>query len=208
MKLLAIQGQFGKASDENPVLRQRPSINVDLLTFNQILKPVENILAQDTIYGSMKTDISHHVIELRQMCQDAQAGHTSSDPDVNKGRNRLLNTLQGILESVEKSDGSIVQIDFDDLYALPELTDVIRGDANIYREYMNEEHVANVLCKVASNIDAAQANLWEPLIQIKDDFAQTTDSSSVSLNDDNYDQDISNSVILSSHDDELSNDVA
>lgn len=208
MKLLAIQGQFGKASDENPVLRQRPSINVDLLTFNQILKPVENILAQDTVYGNMKTDISHHVIELRQMCQDAQAGHTSNDPDINKGRNRLLNTLQGILESVEKSDGSIVQIDFDDLYALPDLTDVMRGDANIYREYMNKEHVANALDKVASNIEAAQKNLWEPLIQIQNDFSRTMDLPSVSSNDENYDQCTSYGITPSEHDDELSNDVA
>ncbi len=208
MKLLAIQGQFGRASDENPVLRERPSINVDLVTFNQILKPIDDVLSQDTVYGTMKTDISHNVRELRQMCQDAQAGHTSNNPEVSKGRNRLLNTLQGVIESVEKSDGSIVQVDFDDLYALPELTDVIRGDANIYREYLNKEHVANALDKVAYNIDSAQENLWEPLAQITDEFSHTADSYGSSLNDDNYDQDILHNTAPDSDFDELSNGVA
>lgn len=162
MKLSIIKGQFGKAAQDDPALQQRPFINIDLLTFHQILKPIEDVLAQDTVYSAFKTDVSHQVQELRQMCQDAQAGHTAGDNAINKGRNDLLNTLQGILESVERSDGRVVPVDFEDLFALPQLTDVLRGNATIYREYMNEMHVADALDNVANNIDIAQSNLWEP----------------------------------------------
>ena len=162
MNLSAIQGQFGKAAKDDPALQQRPFINVELLTFHQILKPIEDVLAHDTVYGGFQTDVSHQVQELRQMCHDAQAGHTAGDNAVNEGRNNLLNTLQGVLESVQNSHGNLVSVDFEDLYALPQLTDVIRGNAKIYREYMNEAHVADALDRVAQNIDMAQANLWEP----------------------------------------------
>ncbi|PCJ99449.1 MAG: hypothetical protein COA45_05275 [Zetaproteobacteria bacterium] len=207
MKLSAIQGKFGSAAKDNPALQRRPFIKVDSLTFSQILKPIEGILACDVDYVDVSTDIFHQMKRLRQMCHDAQVVHTAGDSVVNKGRNDLLNTLQGIVESVENSDGYIVPVDFEDLYALPQLTDVMRGNATIYREYMNEGHVADALDKVASNIDMAQKNLWEPSSQIREDFAQTIDMGSMAENDANYVQDISPVTTLSRVDDDLSHDV-
>lgn len=206
MKLSAIQGQFGKAAKDDPTLQQRPFIKVELLTFHQILQPIEDVLAHDTVYGAVKTDISHQVQELRQMCHDAQAGHTAGDEAINKGRNDLLNTLQGLLESVERSDGHFVPVDFEDLYALPQLTDVLRGNATIYREYMNETHVADALDNVAQNIELAQGNLWEPSTALQKTHTFETGASAV--NDANYAQDISPEAVLEAFDEDLSHDVA
>ncbi len=206
MKLSVVQRQFGIAAKDDPALQQRPFINVELLTLHQILQPIADVLAHDTVYGAMQTDISHQVQELRQMCQDAQSRHTAGDEAINKGRNDLLNTLQGLLESVERSDGHFVPVDFEDLYALPQLTDVLRGNATIYREYMNEPHVADALDNVAQNIDVAQSKLWEPSTELPQ--TQTFETGASAVNDANYVQDISPEIVLEPLDEDLSHDVA
>jgi len=60
-------------------------------------------------------------------------------------------------------DGNeFVPVDFEDLFELPELADVIREAGMTHSEFLNNPEVASALMEVADNIEAAQKRHWMP----------------------------------------------
>ena len=60
-------------------------------------------------------------------------------------------------------DGNeFVPVDFEDLFELPELVDVIREAGMTHSEFLHNPQVANALMEVADNIEAAQKRHWLP----------------------------------------------
>ncbi len=53
-----------------------------------------------------------------------------------------------------------VVVDFDDMYNLSNLTDMLRDGASIYREYMHYPDIADAIDRVASLVDMAKASSW------------------------------------------------
>ncbi len=98
--------QFFKAAEaalSDPNLQQRPVVNIEIETFRQILTPIEAMLDKDPVYGQYEMGIEHQIEELRRMCLEAQAAHTTKDTYTKKRRSELLNVLQGVLEKVQES---------------------------------------------------------------------------------------------------------
>ncbi len=170
---LNIAQNFLQAAEDNPELQEKPAISIEAKTFEQILVPIRGLLNQDNIYDQMK--------ELRQICSEVQVTHKTEDMILKQNRNELLNTLQGFTESFKNINHNFVPIGFDDIFNLPNLTDVIRGNAAIYREFMNEPSVADALEQVSDNIEAAQSRNWHP------DYNAKADLSMNSSNDETYD---------------------
>ncbi|MGN7437705.1 MAG: hypothetical protein ACTHOO_03600 [Alcanivorax sp.] len=97
--------QFFKAAEaalSDPKLQHRPVVNIETETFRQILKPIERVLGNDPVYGEYQMGIARQIEELRRMCLEAQAAHTTKDTCTKKRRAQLLNVLQGILENVQE----------------------------------------------------------------------------------------------------------
>ena len=155
-----LQGQFLRAAYGRGQRNDALTTKVQEEVFCHTLKPVHHILKTDPAYKSLEIDICQQIEELRNMCGEAQARHTTDDFLLKLGRSDLLNRLQSIKESLEASNNGVAEIYNDDLFALPNLTNVIRGDAAIYREYMKSPAVADALDEVADNIDVAQSRLW------------------------------------------------
>ncbi len=170
------QNQFRAAAEavkSDPLLQEKPAIYIETETLEQMLEPVRDYLDNDAIFGRYETQVYHQLRELREMCLQAQTKHTTSDSELKENRNELLNALQGFVDAASKARGGYVQVDFDYLFALPEKTDVMRGDATIFREYMHSPQIADALEKVADNIDAAHERRWLP--EARNDFDNSLD---------------------------------
>ncbi len=153
---------FANAARDSRLQEVRPVLEIEVEVLDDVLAPIRQILENDADYGIYHTGLYHHLLELRRMCLDAQAAHTSGDAEISKDRNQLLNVLQGLVESAQNAEDGIIAVDYDDLYQLTVLADVIRGNADIYREYMRAPDIADALNRVADNIQVAQARKWQP----------------------------------------------
>ena len=161
MSFVDIYGQFSKAARVHHPEQQSLIRGVDKEVFRQILQPINAIMLESPSYANTEIEVNQQLEEFRQICNEVQVGHTTDDYIVKLGRNELLNTLQIVLESVEEANSDILDIDYNDLFTLTNLTDVIRGNANIYREFMKSPSIASALDRVADNIDMAQSRLWK-----------------------------------------------
>ncbi len=160
--LANITGQFSKAADGNSSISETSLFAVNKKTFDQILSPIHQILLDEPAYNGWEIELKAQFKELRQICHEVQARHQTDDFVLKSARNRLLNTLQSISESVETSRNDFVFVDSNDLSSLSNFTDIIRGNAEIYKEYMGISLVASALKAVADNIDSAQLRAWNP----------------------------------------------
>lgn len=157
-----LQNKFRKAVVHDVSLQQRPFYSVDEAVLREVLSPIGDVLNQDAVYGQYETDLYHQVCELRQICEEVKIAHTTDDGELIGKRNTLGLTLQGLLESVQDQKGQYIDIDFEDLKNLPQMNEVMKGYATIYREFMNQPGIANALDDVADNIVEANKRLWQP----------------------------------------------
>ncbi len=171
MSVLRIMDDFYKALLTNDVTRSGPVQKIDEAIFCQLLEPIYDLMVRDPLYLDIDIDLHAQVSELRRMCQEVQTRHDTDDYILKLGRNELLNVLQNILENAEEAKGGAVVMEVDDLFTLSNLTDVIRGDARIYREFLKSPSIADALCKVADNIDKAQSRLWSSAIKANVDIS-------------------------------------
>ncbi len=160
--------QFFKAADaalSDQALQQRPVVNIEVETFQQILAPIEDLLDSDPVYGQYEIGIDHQIEELRKMCLEAQAAHTTRDTCTKQRRSELLNVLQSVLENIQETiddNSQFIQVDFGDLFALSDLTDVIYEAGMTHGEFLNHNSASQALFATAKNIDEAQKRLWLP----------------------------------------------
>ncbi len=77
-------------------------VRVKAETFRRIFAPIKQVMENDPFYRGSEISIADQVRELRRVCQEVQAAHITHDPKVKADRSRLLNALQGVLESVEE----------------------------------------------------------------------------------------------------------
>ncbi len=168
--------QFFKAADaalSDAALQQRPVVNVEIETFRQILAPIEELLDDDPVYSQYEMGIEHQIEELRRMCLEAQAAHTTKDTCTKQRRSELLNVLQGVMENIQetaKNNSQFIQIDFGELFALSDLTDVIQEAGMTHSEFLNNNEASQALFTTAKNIDAAQKRLWLPAPEVQEEL--------------------------------------
>ncbi len=173
-----LKKEFLTAAKDSPELQKPVELSIEKETLKQIMEPVAAHIKNDVVLGETydQPHLCDQLIELRRMCSEAQVTQKVDSPKEREDRNTLTNTLQGVMESVEDAQGSpFIMLDKDDLFNLPRLTDVLRNEAAVYREFMHSESVASVLDNVANNIDQAQKRLWRP--EVRDErahFAQFT----------------------------------
>ena len=190
--------QFFKAADDalsDSALQQRPVVNIDMETFRQILAPIEGLLDGDPVFSQYETGVEHQIEELRRMCLEAQAAHTTKDTCTKQRRSELLNVLQGVLENIQETsnkDSQFVQVDFGDLFALSDLTDVIHEAGMTHGEFLNHHEASQALFSTAKNIDEAQKRLWLPALKMQEELALGAEF--------NSDQGASNDPIYEQHD--------
>ena len=101
--------QFYKAADaalKDPKLQQKPVLHIETETFRQIFRPIRRILEADPVYRGKNITISTQIEELRRMCLEAQAAHTTTDQCTKKRRTQLINALQGLLEKVREVENA------------------------------------------------------------------------------------------------------
>ncbi len=159
---LEIRRNFYLAAQNKPLDKDITPLSVDIMTFKRVFAPIRDIYLQ---YGACRDrDIGIHALieELRQMCVEAHAIHTTQDTYLRDGRGRLLVSLQGLSESMKDYRGKVpyVVVDFDDMYNLSNLTDMLRDSALIYREYMHYPDIADAIDRVAGLIAIAKASPW------------------------------------------------
>jgi len=150
---------------EDARFQTRPVIAVDALTFQQILQPIRDIFARDPMYARSAMQLSDQMAEVRQMCQEVQAAQTVTDPLIKKRRSQLLNVLQGLYEAIEEMEekGSVMaEVDYEDLYAVTDLLDVLQANAVAYKEFMRAPQIAHALSGVHRNLKFAQNRFWVP----------------------------------------------
>ena len=160
MVLLRIRGQFSRAARASAPLQDGPVMRMSEDIFHQIFEPILQIMINTPIHSDNDIGINLQIKEFRQICNEAQMFHNTDDYILKLGRGELLNTLENILENTKKSNGGLVVMEGKDLLALSSLTDVIRGNAKTYKEFMKLPLIATALDDVADNIDAAQSRLW------------------------------------------------
>ena len=156
-----IKGQFSKAAGKNLLLQDSPNRIVSKEMFEQILEPINQIMINNPVYSNVEIDIPERLKELRQICSDVQVRHVTDDYILKIGRSELLNALQSLLESSKVANNGNITANNEDLFALANLSDVIRENAKIYREFMKSPLIADALYQTADNIDAAQERLWK-----------------------------------------------
>ncbi|MBI1300917.1 MAG: hypothetical protein GC137_04570 [Alphaproteobacteria bacterium] len=100
--LIRIKEEFERAVQRDPSLCIEPSVAIDLETIQSILAPVKQLMIDNPACDSRDLTISKQIEELRRMCLEAQAAHTTQDPKVKEERCDLLNTLQELLEKVSE----------------------------------------------------------------------------------------------------------
>lgn len=157
---LEIRRNFYLAAQNNPPPKDIMPLSVDKGVLRQILSPIKDIYLK---YGAcIDRDIEIHALveELRQMCVEAHAIHTTQDAKLKDKRSSLLIALQGLSESIGESRGPYVVVDFDDMFNLSVLTDVLRDSASIYREYMHYPDIADAIECVANFIDLSKMRSW------------------------------------------------
>ncbi|MGH1375296.1 MAG: hypothetical protein ACRBCK_03015 [Alphaproteobacteria bacterium] len=157
----ALQNDFRKAAIHDVSMQERLIYPVSEAAMQEVLSPIKDILAQDAVYGQYKTDLYHQAYELRQICEEAKIAHTTDDAQLTADRNTLAITLQGVLESVQEKKNGYVQIDYEDIFNLPRMDEVIKGYANIYREFLRQPGIADALENVVDNIAAVNARSWQ-----------------------------------------------
>ena len=101
-----IKKQFFIAARENPDLLQKPVVKIKVETFRQILEPVKNFLRNDPLYGQYDVSTSRQVEELRKMCLEAYAAHTTEDPQEKENRTKVLNVLQSLMEKIRETENA------------------------------------------------------------------------------------------------------
>ena len=90
--------QFFKAAEaalSDPKLQHRPVVNIETETFRQILKPIERVLGNDPVYGEYQMGIARQIEELRRMCLEAQAAHTTKDTCTKKTPRAVIKCTAG-----------------------------------------------------------------------------------------------------------------
>ncbi len=165
MTAFCIRGQFSRAASQSSNHHGGPVIKMQEAIFHQILEPIHQTMINDPVYADIEININKQVKELRQICSEVQTSHETDDYILKLGRNELLNILQNVLENTKNASGGAIAMEGNDLIALSNLTDIIRGDAKIYREFMKAPLIAEALNQVADNIDEAQSRLWKPGIR-------------------------------------------
>ena len=161
MVALRIKDKFLKAAAAEPSQQDSPVMKMKDNIFHQILKPINQIMINDPVYSDTDIDINKQVKELRQICKEVQMRHDTDDYILKLGRSELLNILQNISDNIDDGEGKAIVMEGDDLFTLSNLTDVIRGNAKIYKEFMKAPMIAGALYQVADNIDEAQSRLWK-----------------------------------------------
>ncbi len=156
---LSAKIEFLKVAANSPQYQEKPSLDIEEETFEQILMPIELLLNRD---GRHETKTYQKMQELRQICNEAQVYHTTDDDSLKQRRNELSYTLQELSESLQDAVNNKVNVKYDNITALPNLIDIIKSDAKIYKEFMGHPLVADALDQVAGNITSAEANLWYP----------------------------------------------
>ncbi len=162
MTELCLIGQFSRAASKSSSHDAGPVMKMNEAIFHQILGPIHQIMINDPVYADIDISIDKQVEELRQICSEVQMRHATDDYILKARRGELLNILQNILENTEPASGGALVMEGNDLLALSNLTDIIRGGAKIYREFMKAPLIADALYNVADNIDKAQSRLWKP----------------------------------------------
>lgn len=157
---LEIRRNFYLAAQNNPPTKDITPFSVDIMTFRQILSPIKDVYLKYGACNDRDIEISALVEELRQMCVEAHAIHTTLDSKLKNERSDLLVVLQGLSESMKESRGPYVVVDFNDMYDLSMLTDTLRDSAAIYREYMHYPDIADAIEVVAGFIDLAKVRSW------------------------------------------------
>ncbi len=159
---LSAKVAFLKVAANSPQYQEELSLDIEEKTFSQILKPIETLLNQEPAYGQHKTETYQKMQELRQICNEAQVYHTTDDTSLKQRRNDLSDTLQELSESLQETVNGKANIKSNNITGLPNLVDIIKSDAKIYKEFMGYPLVAEALDQVADNITSAEVNLWYP----------------------------------------------
>ncbi|PCJ99448.1 MAG: hypothetical protein COA45_05270 [Zetaproteobacteria bacterium] len=158
--ILEMRRNFFLAAQNNPPPREITPFSIETKTFQQILAPIKETYLR---YGACSDrDIGVHALmeELRQMCLEAHAIHTTQDSVLKENRSALLNALQGLTESMKGDHGPYLIVDFNDLYSLSKLTETLRNSATIYREYMHYPDISDAIDYVADYIESAKLRSW------------------------------------------------
>ncbi len=84
-------------------------------------------------------------------------------PEKAEQRTALVNALQGILEKSDPNAAGMVEIDYEDLFALVHHREAILDAANLHERHFGNPDISRALRGVVSNIETAQQHLWRPL---------------------------------------------
>lgn len=150
---LVVSDHFKRAVESDESLEAVPTMSVGLDTMGSILKPVEDMMSGDPAYAVQGFNLSDEIEELRRMCVEAQAAHTTSNLDIKEERNSLLNTLQSLKEKVEEAQAqSLSDIDLtpDEVLQVSRISNSV-GGISIYFNFNNQLGVAQALEAVAHN---------------------------------------------------------
>lgn len=185
-----ITHQFFKAAKDDPSLvSQPPSVPVDMRVLDFVFRPMDDLLAADIQYaGAENVNLSDKIGHMRQVCLEAQAAHMSPDPLVKQDRVELLNTLQTMSECVADSElagqNDVTFTHNQGVLSLNNLIDTIKGDADIYGQFLGNTCVADALYDIVHNIEDAQSVKWQPTPTM------LIDQPEISANDDSYHEEL------------------
>ncbi len=185
-----ITHQFFKAAKDDPsLMSQPPSVPVDMRVLDFVFKPMNDLMAADIQFsGTDNLLLSDKISHMRQVCLEAQAAHMSPDPIVKQNRVELLNTLQTMSECVDDAqvaNSSDVTFSHNQgVLSLNNLIDTIKGDADIYGQFLGNTCVADALYDIVHNIEDAQSVKWQATPSM------LIDQPDVSANDDKYHQEL------------------
>ncbi|MGH1456605.1 MAG: hypothetical protein ACRBDI_07480 [Alphaproteobacteria bacterium] len=173
MSLALLTKDFRQVAHE--LKKQELVYPVELKTFRQVLEPVHDLMVNYEVHHNVQDiTVRNQLKYLRQTCLDLQVARTDIDPQTKKQQNKLLDSLQNLMEDVEDAanvEAQYAQVNYKDLFNLSQLSDIIRGDADICNNEMKRElgnviafDLSTMLNKVADRFDAAQARRWQPKV--------------------------------------------
>ncbi len=163
MSLLRID--FGQVADQ--FKDTELAYPVELKTFRQALKPVNDLMQQNPNYAGYDIAVDYQLKFLRQTCLDLQLVRTQLDQSEKDKQNELINSLQAVMEDVQNAQGDVIRVNYEDLYNLSKLSDIMREDAKVCQNELLRElgnmtasDVHDMLNKTADRFDIAQARHW------------------------------------------------
>lgn len=173
-----IQQQFLMAAENDPSLQKPMTQSIEIETFRQILEPVTDFLDQDPVYGRYEMSTSRQVDELRKMCLEAYAAHSTQDQDVREGRISLLNALQSLQESIQETEetgANFVSIHKEDRDTLSAMTDVMQEASDIHGGFLHNYPVAVTLERTVETLSQAIEGNFIPKVSIDIDADASND---------------------------------